>query len=219
MVEVIVRPPAGGTDAPCRVGPIADVVIASVGGQGAILATRILASLFLAQGWQVKTSEVHGMAQRGGSVETHVRRGRTVYSPLVPRGEADLLLALEQLEGLRYLPWLRPGGVCVCSSERIPPVTVTQGSQTYPENVRETLSERAGMVVWVDAPALAREAGNARAANVALLGALSPFLEATPEEWERAIAAHLPEKLLDANVAAFRAARELTLARLGGNGA
>jgi indolepyruvate ferredoxin oxidoreductase beta subunit len=142
-----------------------------------------------------------------------------VYSPLVPRGEADLLLALEQLEGLRYLPWLRPGGLCVCSSERIPPVTVTQGGQTYPENVKETLSEGAGMVVWVDAPALARQAGNARAANVALLGALSPFLEATPPEWERAIAAHLPEKLRNVNMAAFRAARELALARLGGNGA
>lgn len=195
---------------------IHDIVVASVGGQGGILATRILATLFLNLGWQVKTSEVHGMAQRGGSVETHVRRGRVVYSPLVPRGEADALLALEQLEGLRYLPWIRPGGAVVCSSERIPPVTVTLGGQHYPERVRETLEQRAGFLVWVDALGIAREAGNVRAANVALLGALSALMEAPAEAWHEAISAHLPAGARPVNLEAFRVARELTLARVGG---
>lgn len=206
--------PGGGRAARTGV-PVRDIVIASVGGQGAILATRILASLFLGQGWQVKTSEVHGMAQRGGSVEAHVRRGPTVYSPLVPRGEADLLLALEQLEGLRFLPWLRPGGACVCSTERIAPVTVTQGDQVYPEGVRELLAEKAGTLLWVDAPGLAREAGNLRTANVALLGALWPLLEASEEQWHLAISTHLPERVQAVNLHAFHLARELALARLG----
>ncbi|MDI6895526.1 MAG: indolepyruvate oxidoreductase subunit beta [Bacillota bacterium] len=217
MIEVIIRPGAERTESPATAtgtGQIEDIVIASVGGQGAILATRILASLFLGQGWEVKTSEVHGMAQRGGSVESHVRRGRTVHSPLVPRGEANLLLALEQLEALRFLPWLRSGGTCVCSTERIAPVTVTQGNQAYPEGVREILAEKAGTLLWVDAPALARGAGNLRAANVALLGALSPLLEATEQEWQQAITAHLPERVRAVNLAAFRLARELSLARL-----
>lgn len=195
---------------------IDNIVVASVGGQGGILATRVLATLFLNMGWQVKTSEVHGMAQRGGSVETHVRRGRTVYSPLVPRGEADALLALEQLEGLRYLPWLRPGGVVVCSTERIAPVTVTLGGQQYPDRVREALEQRAGVLVWVDALEIAREAGNVRAANVALLGALSALMEAPAEAWREAISANLPERVRPVNLNAFQMARELTLARLGG---
>jgi len=194
---------------------IDNVVIASVGGQGGILATRILASLFLNQGWEVKTSEVHGMAQRGGSVETHVRRGQRVHSPLVPRGEADLLLALEQLEGLRYLPWLRPGGLCVCSTERIAPVSVTLGNQAYPGEIRETLGQTVGTLVWVDALGIAREAGNVRAANVALLGALSPFIDASEQEWQEAIWADLPERVRAVNLAAFRMARELTIAEMG----
>lgn len=190
-------------------------LIACVGGQGAILATRILASLFLQQGWQVKTSEVHGLAQRGGSVETHVRRGRVVYSPLISPGEVDVLLALEQLEGLRYLPWLRPEGVVVCSTERISPVSVTQGNAQYPDAIKEQMAQRAGTVVWVDALAIARHAGNVRAANVALLGALSPFLEATEEEWHQAISANLPERLHPVNFTAFNTAREMAMAQIG----
>lgn len=207
LVEVSLRLPPQRID---------DIVVASVGGQGGILATRVLATLFLRQGWQVKTSEVHGMAQRGGSVETHVRRGRTVHSPLIPRGEADALLALEQLEGLRYLPWVRPGGTVVCSTERIAPVTVTLGGQAYPEGIRERLEQRAGCVVWVDALGIGREAGNVRAANVALLGALSALMPEPVEGWHEAIRAHLPERLHRVNLEAFRLARELTLARLGG---
>lgn len=203
MVEVMVRH---------LPGQVHDVVIASVGGQGGILATRVLASLFLSQGWDVKTSEVHGMAQRGGSVETHVRRGRTVFSPLVPRGEADLLLALEQLEGLRYLPWLRPCGLCVCSTEQIAPVSVTLGDQQYPGHAREVLAQKAGALVWVDAVGIARDAGDVRAANVALLGALSPFLEASEDEWEMAISAHLPARVVSVNLTAFRMAREISRA-------
>lgn len=201
-----------------RVSRINDIIIAGVGGQGSITTMRILTSLFLAQGWQVKASEVHGMAQRGGSVETHVRRGRIVYSPLVSFGKADMILALEQLECLRYLPWMKKGGLCVTSDERIMPVTVTLGGEKYPEDAKEKVMRKAGILVWVEASRIAKEAGNAKASNVALLGASSPFLDASEEEWERAIRASVSDKTLSANMSAFWMARELTLKHLSSEG-
>jgi len=220
---------------------IRDILIASVGGQGGILTARILADGFRRQGWQVKTSEVHGMAQRGGSVETHVRRGSQVHSPLIPRGEADVLLALEQLEGLRYLPWLRPGGLAVVSSERIAPVSVTLGGAAYPADGEAALlaaqgaGHGPGCIVLVDALAIATEAGHPRTSNVALVGTLSLFLDGltsadasqgtgVPGEpalndnaalWEEVIAADVPPRAREANLKAFRLARELVLSSVG----
>lgn len=205
MIEVALNQP---------VGEIKDIIIAGVGGQGSITIMRILASLFLAQGWQVKASEIHGMAQRGGSVETHVRRGNIVYSPLIPFGKADLLLALEQLECLRYLPWMKKGGLCVTSDERIIPVSVTLGGGKYPEDVKEKVMQKAGILVWAEASKIAKESGSTKVSNVALLGALSPFLDASEEEWEEALRASVAEKTLAMNMNAFRTARELTLKHL-----
>ncbi|MGB9660763.1 MAG: indolepyruvate oxidoreductase subunit beta [Moorellaceae bacterium] len=206
MVEVSVR---------ARPERIENFVFASVGGQGGILAARILATCFLELGRQVKSAEIHGMAQRGGSVEIHVRQGNRVYSPLIPNSQADVLVGLEQLETLRSLHWLRPGGLVVCSTERILPTTVALEGQAYPETVREKLMEKCGALVWIDAVGIAKEAGNLRAASVALLGALSAFTEIQEKVWEEVISASVPQRFTEVNLAAFRLARSQTLEKLG----
>jgi indolepyruvate ferredoxin oxidoreductase beta subunit len=188
---------------------LADLVIASVGGQGGLLATRVLAGLFQAGGEDVKTSEVHGMAQRGGTVLSFVRRGRQVFSPLVEPGAADAILGLELLEAARALPFLRAGGVVVTSTERIAPMPVALGREPYPQDLEQRLRSGSGTVVLVPAARIAAEIGNPRVANVVCLGALSRFLEHDPQAWEETIASAVPSRTVELNLRAFRAGREL----------
>jgi indolepyruvate ferredoxin oxidoreductase, beta subunit len=186
-------------------------LLAGVGGQGTILASDVLAEVALAAGLDVKKSEVHGMAQRGGSVNTHVRwnAGR-VYSPLVGEGEADILLAFEEAEALRYASYLRQGGVAVVNRQAIKPITVTSGGAHYPseEELRAVYGRLTDRFYLVPGAELAEELGNARAANVVLLGALSGFLDLPAETWLAVIEKRVPPRYVALNRQAFLAGRE-----------
>jgi indolepyruvate ferredoxin oxidoreductase beta subunit len=184
-------------------------VLAGVGGQGTILAANLLASALVAHGYDVKTSEVHGMAQRGGSVISMVRYGSAVASPLVPFGEADALVATELLETLRNLEFLAPGGKVIASRTRVDPLPVLQGAVEYPADAEERIVAIAPASIIVDAPAIAAEAGDARAANTVLLGILSPILPVEEEEWLAAIESLMKGKAVEANKKAFLAGRAI----------
>jgi indolepyruvate ferredoxin oxidoreductase, beta subunit len=189
--------------------PISDFVIASVGGQGGLLATRVLAAVFLRDGMEVKTSEVHGMAQRGGSVLSFVRRGARVWSPVIGAGEADAILGLELLEAARALPYLQMGGLVVTSTQQITPVTVATGQGRYPSDLGNRLGATAGRVVLVPAGEIAAELGQVRVANVVCLGALAEFTDQPVCIWEETIAASVPPRTVDLNLEAFRRGRAL----------
>ena len=178
------------------------IVIVGVGGQGTLLASRILGALAAEMDLPVKVSEVHGMAQRGGNVITHVRIGEGIHSPLVESGGADYLLAFEQLEALRALPYLKPDGTLIVNTQKIPPMSVITGAAAYPEGFPEKLTA-ACHTVKMDALALAREAGDARAVNLALLGALSRLTGTDRALWHKAIEASVTEKTLAINLRAF----------------
>ncbi|MHB8780757.1 MAG: indolepyruvate oxidoreductase subunit beta [Candidatus Geothermincolia bacterium] len=184
-----------------------NVLMVGVGGQGIISAARILAQVAVDEGFQVKTSEVHGMAQRGGSVQSMVRWGEEVLSPLIPRGAADVILAFEMLEGLRSLNQLRAGGLVIMNRKRIDPLPVLAGDAEYPAGIEERVLAAAPGTRIVDAGALAAQAGNARAAGAAMLGALAAGLRFAPSAWERALKAIVPAKALEANLRAFDLAR------------
>jgi indolepyruvate ferredoxin oxidoreductase beta subunit len=174
---------------------VTNILIAGVGGQGSLLASKVLGYLFLSAGCDVKVSEVHGMSQRGGSVVTTIRAGERVYSPLIPPGQADLLIALEQLEALRLFHMLKPEGKLAASEQAILPMTVLTGAAAYPEERPPGL--------WLPALELACKAGSAKAANIVLLGAAARFLPFAREAWREAIRACLPAKLHDVNITAF----------------
>ncbi len=181
------------------------VVLAGVGGQGILLASEILARAALAAGFDVKTNEVHGMAQRGGSVIAQVRFGRQVFSPLVARGTARVLGALEQVEALRQHQFLAPDGLAVVSSQAIVPVTVSSGQATYPADVKERLQAAFPRLVYVDAVGKAAELGNHRAANLVVLGAMAHALELPDEAWHEAIRSSVKPQHLEVNLKAFAA--------------
>ncbi|MDR1070302.1 MAG: indolepyruvate oxidoreductase subunit beta [Gracilibacteraceae bacterium] len=181
-----------------------NILIAGVGGQGTILAGRILAAVILEAGYDLKVSELHGMAQRGGSVVTQARWGERVFSPIVARGEADVILAFEKLEALRWLPWLRPGGQMLVNDQRIDPMPVVTGAAAYPEDIPALLMAADAAVTVCDGYALARRSGSPKAVNMVLLGLLSRHLEFPAAAWEDAIRQAGPEKYLPANLAAFR---------------
>ncbi len=187
------------------------VVLAGVGGQGTILAANLLASALVGHGYDVKTSEVHGMAQRGGSVISMVRFGSAVASPLVPRGEAEALVATELLETLRNIEFLAPEGKVIASLTRVDPLPVLQGSEVYPADAADRIVAVAPRSVIVDATDIAAEAGDARAANTVLLGILSPQLPMKEEEWLDAIGRLVKAKAVDANAKAFLAGRAIGL--------
>ncbi|MBC7247497.1 MAG: indolepyruvate oxidoreductase subunit beta [Actinobacteria bacterium] len=186
---------------------MADVVLAGVGGQGNVLSARILAEVAMQAGWDVKTSEVHGMAQRGGSVVCMVRWGEEVHSPLIPRGRADFLLAFELLEGLRYLEYLRAGGTAVVNDYRLDPLTVLRGDARYPEDALELIRARAGECVVLDAREAASRAGSPRAIGSCLLGVLSRFLAFPEEAWDGALRRLVPSRALQSNLEAFAMGR------------
>lgn len=179
-----------------------DIVLVGVGGQGTLLASKILGALALEMNYDVKVSEVHGMAQRGGSVVTYVRIGEGVCSPLVETAMADYIVSFEQMEAARALPYLKKGGAVVTSTQQISPMPVVTGAAVYPDGLMEKLTG-AARVISMDALALARGAGEERAVNLVLLGALCRDLDSDRAAWEKAIAACVPARLLEVNLKAF----------------
>ncbi|MFH1503026.1 MAG: indolepyruvate oxidoreductase subunit beta [Candidatus Eisenbacteria bacterium] len=182
---------------------VTNVFICGVGGQGILLASEILSEVALRRGMDVKKSEVHGMAQRGGAVVSHVRFGPKVYSPVIADGEADLLVSFEKLEALRWLHALAPGGELIVNAQEITP----SGLEEYPENVEGELEARVPGRHTVDALSIARQAGNTRAVNTVMLGAFSTFLPFTEDEWKTAIEGRVPPKTVEVNLKAFELGR------------
>ncbi len=182
-----------------------NVLIAAVGGQGALLAARVLGRHALTMGLEVKVSEIHGMSQRGGSVVTHVRFGPEVHSPVIEKGGADIMIAFEMLEALRFLDVLRPGGTVIVNSQRIPPMPVSTGAASYPENLEAALASRDARIIRIDGQSLAIQAGNEKAVNVVLLGVYAKLEGANPASWRAALEAAVPRKHLATNLAAFEA--------------
>jgi len=185
-------------------------LLVGVGGQGTLLASNILARVGVEAGFDVKKAEVHGMAQRGGSVSSHVRWGEKIHSPLIGRGEVDYLVAFEKLEALRYASMLRPGGTAILGDMRIPPLSVSSGDDVYPddEEVRRMLGEVTDDLHFVPSLRLAEEAGSARAHNVVVLGVLSRLIaQVPPEVWLEVIAKWVPEKYIEVNRRAFQVGR------------
>ena len=191
-------------------GKVTNIFLSGVGGQGIILASNILAEVFLKAGYDVKKSEVHGMAQRGGDVTTHFRFGKKVYSPLIKYGEVDFLLSFELLEAARYINWVKPEGRIIINKQVIPPPAVSLGQMGYPKNVEKTFKKYYKDHVWmVDGLEIARKLGNIQAANVVLVGAFSNFFpEFKEEQWTDAIKELLAAKLHELNIKAFHEGRK-----------
>jgi indolepyruvate ferredoxin oxidoreductase, beta subunit len=193
-------------------------LLAGVGGQGTILAADVLVHVGVAAGYQVKQAEVHGMSQRGGSVTSHVRWGKVVYSPMAGAGEIDVYLAFEKVEAMRNLSQLRPGALALINMQTIEPVTVTSGGQSYPDDahLRAAVTQVTDRVAYVDGAAIAATLGNVRAANVVLLGALSALMERgslggpalTAETWLGVIEERVPARYVELNRRAFQAGRQ-----------
>jgi indolepyruvate ferredoxin oxidoreductase, beta subunit len=187
--------------------PTTSVVLAGVGGQGILLASEIVARAAMIAGFDVKTNEVHGMAQRGGSVIAQIRYGSEVHSPLVPAGAARVLGSFEKVEALRFAYYLAPDGLAVVSTQEIVPVTVSSGSTRYPEDTEQRLRAVFPRLIAFDAQALALEAGDSRAANVVILGALSSGLELPADAWREAIKGCVKPRFVDMNMQAFEKGR------------
>lgn len=184
------------------------VMIVGVGGQGSLLASRLLGNVLLAQGFDVKVSEVHGMSQRGGSVVTYVKYGDKVYSPTIEKGEADIIISFEQLESARWLSYLKKGGHLVTSTQQLDPMPVITGVAKYPENIIEKLKALDIDVIAVDALGLAEQAGTAKASNVVLMGVLSTKMGFDEDVWQKALEQCVPAKFLELNRKAFALGRE-----------
>ncbi len=181
-----------------------NIMIVGVGGQGTLLASRILGNLCMGLGYDVKVSEVHGMSQRGGSVVTYVKYGKDekVYSPIIDKGEADIVLAFELLEAYRAMPYVKKGGKMILNSQKIDPMPVITGAAEYPSEIEKKISENID-VTAVDALALAKEAGNIKAVNVVLIGVMAKNTDIPYDKWIETIKVTVPEKFLDVNLKAF----------------
>ena len=184
-----------------------NVMIVGVGGQGTLLASRVLGHALVAQGYDVKVSEVHGMSQRGGSVVTYVKYGDRVDSPVVELGEADVILAFERLEAARALPYLRQNGTLLVNDREIDPMPVITGAAQYPAGILEKIRAAGANVLAIDAMALAVEAGSPKAVNVVLLGLLSKHLPFDEAVWQQAMNEVVPPKFLELNRRAFALGR------------
>jgi indolepyruvate ferredoxin oxidoreductase beta subunit len=189
---------------------ITNILLVGVGGQGILLASEILSEAAMLAGFDVKKSEIHGMSQRGGSVVSHVRYGHEVFSPIVPEGEGDILFGFELMETCRSLPLIRPGGIVVANDLQISPPSVLMGQETYPADLVLRIQDHFPDFLLVDGQNLARGAGNARAANTVLLGAVSKRLEIAEEFWMKAIEKMVPVKALEVNKKAFLIGRGLS---------
>ncbi len=186
-----------------------NIVICGVGGQGIILASDVLCHAAFLSGYDVKKSEVHGMAQRGGSVITHVRFGKDVHSPLIEQGTCQYMLAFEKLEALRYTDYLCRDGHIIVDNREIPPMSVLVGDAKYPTDIEQKL-QRFGAVHLIDATNIAIDLGNLRVVNIVLLGVLSNFLDLEDKYWQDAIKQHVKERFVALNINAFNRGRELT---------
>ncbi len=185
-------------------------LLTGVGGQGTILASNVLADLGMVLGFDVKKAEIHGMSQRGGNVISYIRWGENVYSPIITRGEADIILAFEKLEALRSIEQIKPDGMILINDYAIVPVTVSSGLSEYPddENIQENMQKFTDKAYWVKGQEIAEEIGYPKASNVVLLGALTSVLEIDPKEVLRVIAARIPQKYYSYNERAFDAGYE-----------
>ena len=179
------------------------IMIVGVGGQGTLLASRVLGHLFMDAGYDVKVSEVHGMSQRGGSVVTYVRFGDCVASPIIDEGQADYIISFELLEAARYLPYLKEGGKLISNSQQMDPMPVITGATTYPENIGDRIAALGVDADIFDALTLARAAGSAKAVNIVLLGRFSRYFDFSAEAWDAALRDVIPAKFLAMNLKAF----------------
>lgn len=184
------------------------IMIVGVGGQGTLLASRILGSVLIGHGYDVKMSEVHGMSQRGGSVVTYVKYGERVFSPTIDKGEADYILAFERLEAARWVSYLKKDGTLILNDRRISPMPVITGAMEYPDNIVDKLRNKGINIIASDALSMAEEAGNAKSVNVVLIGVLSALADFPEEDWERALEACVKPKFLELNKKAFALGRE-----------
>jgi len=185
-----------------------NVLVAGVGGQGVILASDIMSEVFMEAGYDVKKSEIHGMAMRGGIVTSHFRFGKKVYSPLIKEGEVDILFAFEQLEGLRWVNHLRPKGKIIMNDHKVNPPVVNLGDMDYPKEIPATIKGKFKDFYLVKGTEIALQLGDARAANVVLLGAMSKLFEIKEDLWLKTILGYLPPKVHDLNRNAFATGRE-----------
>lgn len=182
---------------------VTNIMIVGVGGQGSLLASKLLGQVLLDKGYDVKVSEVHGMSQRGGSVVTYVRFGTKVFSPIVDKGEADFIVSFELLEAARYVEYLAPNGRIVTNTQQIDPMPVITGVASYPENLTEKLNKLGTHVDAMDCLSLAEQAGNVKAVNIVLMGHLSKYFDISEDEWMKALEKCVPAKFLDVNKKAF----------------
>lgn len=187
-----------------------NIIIVGVGGQGSLLASKILGHLLLNQGYDVKVSEVHGMSQRGGSVITYVRFGNKVFSPVVDKGEADFIVSFEILETARWISYLKSGGQIVTNTQQIDPMPVITGAAKYPENLVEKMKSKGLKVDAMNCLELARKAGSTKAVNIVLLGRLSHYFDIPEDAWQKSLEANVPAKFLELNKKAFEFGKNFT---------
>jgi indolepyruvate ferredoxin oxidoreductase beta subunit len=180
-----------------------NIMIVGVGGQGSLLASKLLGHLLMSQGYDVKVSEVHGMSQRGGSVVTYVRYGDKVFSPVIDKGEADYIVSFEILEAARWLPFLKKDGQIVTNTQQIDPMPVITGAAEYPSDLVNKLKATGAKVDALDCLSLAEEAGSAKAVNIVLLGRLSHYFDLPEDAWMKSLEANVPAKFLEMNKKAF----------------
>lgn len=180
-----------------------NIMIVGVGGQGSLLASKLLGRLLMNTGYDVKVSEVHGMSQRGGSVVTYVRFGDKVFSPVIDEGEADYIVSFELLEAARWLKYLKPGGIVITNTQRIEPLPVITGAAKYPEDLVKKMLSAGVTIDAIDALSLAEEAGSSKAVNIVLMGRLSKHFSLSDEAWQKAINESVPAKYLELNKKAF----------------
>lgn len=186
------------------------IMIVGVGGQGTLLASRILGSVLGTAGYEVKVSEVHGMSQRGGSVVTYIRYGEKVYSPVIEKGQADMIVSFEQLEAARYVSYLKKGGTIITNTQKISPMPVITGAAEYPDGIIDKIKAMGINIIAVDALSAAEKAGSARAVNVVLMGVLSKVLPGIElDAWEKAVEKCVPAKVIEINEKAFALGRDL----------
>ena len=184
-----------------------NIMIVGVGGQGSLLASKLLGRLLLTRGYDIKVSEVHGMSQRGGSVVTYVRFGDKVYSPVIDKGEADYIVSFELLEAARWTEYLKEGGTIVTNTQQINPMPVITGMAQYPDALVEKMQSASLKVEAIDALKLANEAGSAKAVNIVLMGHLSRYFDFTEEEWLESLEQSVAPKFLEMNKKAFALGR------------
>ncbi|MEA3467747.1 MAG: indolepyruvate oxidoreductase subunit beta [Thermodesulfobacteriota bacterium] len=187
-----------------------NILFSGVGGQGILLASEVTVYALLAAGYDAKKSEVHGMAQRGGSVTAQLRYGEKVYSPLIEPGKADILISFEMMEAARYLPYLHKESKVIVNTQQIKPPAVAMGKIPYPADVLDAITSLGIQVVTVDAFDIARDAGEVKAANVVMVGAMSAFLPMEASVYEEIINTRIPERFREVNLKAFAAGRKIT---------